>query len=114
MFIFAGNVPGPIIVGAIFDQSCLVWQDNCGSRGACWIYDSAVLSWRLFLMNFIVNIFSGIMFFLSVIIYKPPKTTDDEKDGTSTDKIDMDHALGMVEVDGNSNPSYITENVTKL
>ena len=73
----SGNVPGPVIIGAIFDYSCLVWQDNCGSQGACWVYDNAALSWRLFLVCLVVNVTSGLFFFISVIVHKPPAKSDD-------------------------------------
>lgn len=33
-------IPYPLIFGAIVDSTCIVWQEVCGSRGNCWIYDS--------------------------------------------------------------------------
>lgn len=36
-----GNVPCPIIYGAVVDSACLFWEDNCGEPGACRIYDPA-------------------------------------------------------------------------
>ena len=32
-------IPGPIIYGAVIDSTCLVWDDFCGMRGNCWVYD---------------------------------------------------------------------------
>lgn len=32
-------IPYPLIYGAILDSSCLIWENNCGSRGNCWVYD---------------------------------------------------------------------------
>ncbi|XP_076683347.1 organic anion transporting polypeptide 74D [Andrena cerasifolii] len=37
-----GNVPCPIVYGAVVDSACLVWEFACGERGACWLYDSNV------------------------------------------------------------------------
>lgn len=34
-----GNVPCPIIYGAVVDSACLFWEDNCGEPGACRLYD---------------------------------------------------------------------------
>ncbi|UYV60428.1 hypothetical protein LAZ67_1001135 [Cordylochernes scorpioides] len=34
-----GNVPCPVIYGAVVDSACLFWEDNCGERGACRVYD---------------------------------------------------------------------------
>ncbi|XP_077563541.1 solute carrier organic anion transporter family member 74D-like isoform X2 [Haemaphysalis longicornis] len=36
MFAF---IPYPLIYGALADASCLLWEDKCGERGACWLYD---------------------------------------------------------------------------
>lgn len=38
----SGNVPCPIVYGAVVDSACLVWEYACGERGACWLYDSNV------------------------------------------------------------------------
>ncbi|XP_045589805.1 solute carrier organic anion transporter family member 74D isoform X2 [Procambarus clarkii] len=37
---FFGFIPAPIIMGAIIDSSCLVWDKSCGVYGNCWLYDS--------------------------------------------------------------------------
>lgn len=34
-----GNVPCPIIYGAVIDSTCLVWESICGKQGACKQYD---------------------------------------------------------------------------
>nr|XP_027224102.1 solute carrier organic anion transporter family member 3A1-like [Penaeus vannamei] len=35
-----GFSPGPVIMGAIIDSACLVWDTSCGKTGNCWLYDS--------------------------------------------------------------------------
>ncbi|XP_037079901.1 solute carrier organic anion transporter family member 74D-like [Pollicipes pollicipes] len=35
-----GNVPCPIIYGAVVDSACLLWQTNCDQQGACRLYDT--------------------------------------------------------------------------
>ncbi|CAH1103145.1 unnamed protein product [Psylliodes chrysocephalus] len=37
-----GNVPCPIVYGAVVDSACLVWKMSCGEKGACGLYDSDV------------------------------------------------------------------------
>jgi len=32
-------VPCPIIYGAVVDSACLFWENTCGKRGACRVYD---------------------------------------------------------------------------
>ncbi|XP_074603030.1 solute carrier organic anion transporter family member 74D-like [Brevipalpus obovatus] len=34
-----GNVPCPIIYGYVVDWSCIFWEETCGKRGACRMYD---------------------------------------------------------------------------
>ncbi|XP_078670865.1 solute carrier organic anion transporter family member 3A1-like [Branchiostoma floridae x Branchiostoma belcheri] len=34
-------IPAPIYFGVAIDNACLLWQSVCGSRGACWVYDTA-------------------------------------------------------------------------
>lgn len=40
-------IPGPILFGAIIDSTCLVWDESCGRKGNCWLYDKS--SFRLYL-----------------------------------------------------------------
>ncbi|XP_008478683.1 solute carrier organic anion transporter family member 4A1-like [Diaphorina citri] len=37
-----GNVPCPIVYGAVVDSACLVWESVCGEKGACNLYDTDV------------------------------------------------------------------------
>lgn len=37
-----GNVPCPIVYGAVVDSACLVWEKSCGEKGACWLYDTKI------------------------------------------------------------------------
>ena len=47
LFRLFGSIPSPLIYGALFDTSCLYWQEQCGARGNCWVYDNTQLSFRL-------------------------------------------------------------------
>ena len=62
-----GSIPGPIIVGALFDSSCLYWQEECGSRGNCWVYDNNDLSLRMFGVSTGVRVASVIFAFCAWI-----------------------------------------------
>lgn len=37
-----GNVPCPIVYGAVVDNACLIWKQTCGEKGACMLYDSNI------------------------------------------------------------------------
>ena len=47
-FRILGSIPGPIVIGALFDASCEFWQEQCGERGNCWVYHNEDLSLRIF------------------------------------------------------------------
>ena len=42
-----GSIPGPLIFGALFDASCVYWQEECGDRGNCWVYENEDLSLQM-------------------------------------------------------------------
>ena len=60
-----GSIPGPIVMGAIFDSSCAFWQEECGDRGNCYVLDNEDLSLRLFLITVAVRIISVAFGFLA-------------------------------------------------
>ena len=43
-----GAIPGPLIVGHLFDVTCEYWQYECGERGNCWVYDNQTLAYYVF------------------------------------------------------------------
>ena len=52
-----GNVPCPIIYGAVIDSTCLVWETICGKQGACSLYDpDAFRHFFLGTHDFLINI----------------------------------------------------------
>ena len=85
-YIIAGNVPGPILIGAVFDTSCLILQEKCDGYGSCWIYDTAFISSGIFWTCLIVKAISALGFSLALLLYKPPKTEVLELDISSINK----------------------------
>ncbi|KAL3204758.1 hypothetical protein MRX96_011732 [Rhipicephalus microplus] len=51
-------IPYPLMYGALTDASCIVWEDRCGERGGCWIYD-------LPKMRYLINGFTTFLLCLS-------------------------------------------------
>lgn len=39
-----GGIPGPIAFGSVIDISCLLWQDQCGEQGSCYLYHNSAMS----------------------------------------------------------------------
>jgi len=60
-----GSIPGPIVMGAIFDSSCAYWQEECGDRGNCYVLDNEDLSLRIFLVTAGIRIISVAFGFLA-------------------------------------------------
>ncbi|XP_015752408.1 PREDICTED: solute carrier organic anion transporter family member 4A1-like [Acropora digitifera] len=57
-----GFMPGPILLGWMFDVNCLFWGESCGRRGRCQIYDI----WKL---SVIITVFGCVMKALTVLLY---------------------------------------------
>ncbi|XP_022235998.1 solute carrier organic anion transporter family member 1A4-like [Limulus polyphemus] len=62
-----GNVPCPIIYGAVVDSACLFWEESeCGERGACRIYDPT--KFRMYFHGITAAIMLG-AFVVDVIVW---------------------------------------------
>jgi len=67
MSLFA-MLPSPIIYGAIIDNTCLLWQEECGETTNCLLYDTDLL--RTYLMYTTAAIMSiGVLFDILVVYY---------------------------------------------
>ncbi|XP_030829851.1 solute carrier organic anion transporter family member 4A1 [Strongylocentrotus purpuratus] len=67
-----GCVPGPIVLGALLDQSCLLWETSCEGTGNCWLYENRN-SALWFLVISVGCQFLAVMFFLLALFsYRPP------------------------------------------
>lgn len=61
-------IPYPVLYGAVFDASCILWQDNCGSTGTCWVYDTDKLRYYYHGVSVFI-LFLAIVFELPVVYY---------------------------------------------
>nr|CAD7439394.1 unnamed protein product [Timema bartmani] len=48
LYSLLGQIPGPIIFGAVIDSTCLVWDRSCGAKGNCWLYNKDSFRIRFF------------------------------------------------------------------
>ncbi|XP_003386816.1 PREDICTED: solute carrier organic anion transporter family member 4A1-like [Amphimedon queenslandica] len=64
-----GNVPGPLIFGVSFDASCILWEEECGRRGNCLVYDSNKLSIYLLSIALPCISIAACLFFLAWLTY---------------------------------------------
>ncbi len=77
-----GSIPGPLLFGVVIDLACVEWENNCGVRGNCWIYDNDRLSLNAILLCLPFGIVSATLFFFAMITY--PKKTVAECKGVET------------------------------
>nr|XP_044989012.1 solute carrier organic anion transporter family member 4C1 [Jaculus jaculus] len=73
-----GTIPGPIIFGITIDSTCILWDINdCGIKGACWIYDNIKMAHMLVAISVTCKVIT--MFFngLAIFLYKPPPSGTD-------------------------------------
>ncbi|XP_067950254.1 solute carrier organic anion transporter family member 4C1-like [Watersipora subatra] len=74
---FLGSVPGPLLFGAMFDASCLVWKGGCGSNGLCWVYDTKELTLRVTLLTLSLKFISLVCTAIALRLYKPTISQDE-------------------------------------
>ncbi|KAG7224230.1 hypothetical protein INR49_000473 [Caranx melampygus] len=67
-----GGIPGPIAFGSVIDISCLLWQDQCGEQGSCYLYQNSAMSQYTLVAGIIYKVLGTIFFLLASILYQPP------------------------------------------
>lgn len=67
-----GTVPGPILFGAIIDNTCILWREKCGEHASCWIYNNDQLSRNFFIFVVCFKVASITFFILAHQFYKAP------------------------------------------
>ncbi|XP_061173895.1 solute carrier organic anion transporter family member 4A1-like [Saccostrea echinata] len=64
-----GMIPGPVLVGWVLDQSCLLWSSSsCGSTGSCLLYSHDKMALGVMLWWVIVSFASSVLFFSASVI----------------------------------------------
>ncbi|XP_038614720.1 solute carrier organic anion transporter family member 4C1 [Tachyglossus aculeatus] len=72
-----GTIPGPILFGAAIDSSCTLWDlNNCGMRGACWIYDNTKMAYMLIGISAACKVITLCFNGLALFVYRPPPKKD--------------------------------------
>ncbi|XP_076060556.1 solute carrier organic anion transporter family member 4A1-like isoform X2 [Oratosquilla oratoria] len=94
-----GTIPGPILFGALIDNTCMLWQENCGKKGSCRTYDNFYMSRYMMSISIVAKTLSTILFFTSWWFYVPPQEqASEEAEGV----VSPEHAK---EFQGHDNPA---------
>ncbi|RZF47269.1 hypothetical protein LSTR_LSTR004978 [Laodelphax striatellus] len=54
-------IPGPILYGYIIDSTCTIWDETCGEKGNCWLYNREDFRFR-------VNITAAALTFIGAVL----------------------------------------------
>ncbi|XP_066302028.1 solute carrier organic anion transporter family member 4A1-like [Branchiostoma lanceolatum] len=83
---FLGSVPAPLVFGALLDQACLLWDENCNQRGACLVYDNGLLSTYLAILMAALACWSFPCVCLALFFWKRKKAVAYEVDMEENEK----------------------------
>eukprot|EP00111_Clytia_hemisphaerica_P003959 TCONS_00011354-protein len=98
-----GMLPGPIVVGQLFDSTCLIWKyDSCGAKTNCAEYKLESLSNEIKYVSLAGNLINLAFFLMAIWVYKDPHG---EEQGVEV--IDGKHTT-FDEI-GQTNPLQVTE-----
>ena len=80
--------PYSVVYGAVTDSACLIWEEKCGQKGNCWVYDTTKfrnllhgLTLGLYIMGSVFDVIVVIMANRIKNLYDDP-----EEDNNSVDK----------------------------
>ncbi|XP_019609000.2 solute carrier organic anion transporter family member 4A1 [Rhinolophus sinicus] len=67
-----GGIPGPIAFGWVIDKACLLWQDQCGRQGSCFVYQNTAMSWYMLIAGLVYKVLGFLFFAIACFLYKHP------------------------------------------
>ncbi|XP_019492785.1 PREDICTED: solute carrier organic anion transporter family member 4A1 isoform X3 [Hipposideros armiger] len=67
-----GGIPGPIAFGWVIDKACLLWQDQCGRQGSCFVYQNAAMSRYMLVAGLVYKVLGFLFFATACFLYKHP------------------------------------------
>lgn len=73
-------IPGPIIYGIVIDNACTVWNNVCGIRGNCQLYDQTKFRYYVNSLSLVLTV-CGIVLDIFVWQYSKDLQLYDENEG---------------------------------
>ena len=69
--LFLGLIPGPLLLGALLDATCVVWGETCGNEvTSCWIYNNASMARNMALFCFILALCVTLTLLFAFLFYQ--------------------------------------------
>ncbi|ROT78009.1 putative solute carrier organic anion transporter family member 3A1 isoform X2 [Penaeus vannamei] len=84
-----GNVPCPIIYGAVVDYACIHWQETCEEPGACQLYDTDIF--RMFFHGITGSVMMLAFIVDAVVWYRAKSVSFTDMDDTFEEATSMSH-----------------------
>ncbi|KAH0515289.1 Solute carrier organic anion transporter family member 4A1 [Microtus ochrogaster] len=72
-----GSIPGPIAFGWVIDKACLLWQDQCGHQGSCFVYQNEAMSRYMLIAGLTFKVLGFLFFVTAYFLYKSPSVSSD-------------------------------------
>ncbi|XP_036013259.1 solute carrier organic anion transporter family member 4A1 isoform X1 [Mus musculus] len=72
-----GSIPGPIAFGWVIDKACLLWQDQCGHQGSCFVYENEAMSRYMLIAGLTFKVLGFLFFVAAYFLYKSPSVSSD-------------------------------------
>ncbi|XP_036042415.1 solute carrier organic anion transporter family member 4A1 isoform X2 [Onychomys torridus] len=72
-----GSIPGPIAFGWVIDKACLLWQDQCGHQGSCFVYQNEAMSRYMLIAGLAFKVLGFLFFVTAYFLYKSPSASSD-------------------------------------
>ncbi|KAM9589676.1 solute carrier organic anion transporter family member 4A1 [Trichechus inunguis] len=72
-----GAIPGPITFGWVIDKACLLWQDQCGVQGSCFVYQNAAMSRYILITGLLYKVLGSLFFTAACFLYKTRSASSD-------------------------------------
>ncbi|XP_071854720.1 solute carrier organic anion transporter family member 4A1-like isoform X2 [Apostichopus japonicus] len=73
-----GSIPGPIIFGALIDDTCMIWEYDCDGAGTCWMYENEQFAHYTLKLIMSCRVVSLFCFAASYFTHKPIVKEDDD------------------------------------
>ncbi|XP_059561085.1 solute carrier organic anion transporter family member 4A1 isoform X7 [Myotis daubentonii] len=65
-----GGIPGPIAFGWVIDKACLLWQDQCGQQGSCFLYQNATMSRYMLIAGLVYKVLGFLFFAAAYVLHR--------------------------------------------
>ena len=64
-----------------------MWEDNCGGKGSCWVYDKQNMGIRIMLWFMGLKLLGVLFFLIGSFVYKAPPEDTKEREMISPDTL---------------------------